>query len=274
MIDRPVSTTSDDRVVVDNFETALELLKEDESSPKAIKFLKMNALMGDTQSMVLLGVVYMNGTPQQRRQSIALFRQAADMGNTSGMRNLAYCYAVGVNIPRDKEAAAILYKEAADNGNAAAACNYGVMLDFGNGVERNCDLAFRYYTMSAEGGCTRGMTNLGEYYDYGKGTERNLNAAEMWYTRSGSPRAHHRLAVMYLDSPEKRDREKGLAHLRVSADAGYSKAILRLADESEGQEAIDLYTQAARKGSTEAAEKLKELGAPVPECDLKRRRKS
>ena len=62
----------------------------------------------------------------------------------------------------------------------------------------------------------------------------------------------------------------------MSAGKGYLKAILRLAEEAEDEtESVCLYTLAARKGSPDAAAKLKDMGLPVPEADLCRmRRKS
>lgn len=272
MMDRPDRTFSDDPVVIKNFEDASAILKEKGFTTHVETLLRKNVLIGDPQSMVLLGLLYVDGTPEQKEKSVHLFQEAADLGNTSGMRNLAYCYAVGVNIPKDKTAAAILYKEAADLGNAGAACNYGVMLDFGNGVEQNYGLAFRYYQIAAAGGNKRGMTNLAEFYNYGKGTRQDLDAAEKWYKESGSPRANHRLGVLYLDYPEKTNREEGLKYLRLSSDAGYVKATMRLAEEVGGDEAVALYTFAARKGNLEAGAKLRSMGLPVPEADLAWRR--
>ena len=176
---------------------------------KARPLLEENILAGCTDSMVLLGTVLSDGTEDERNRSIALFKEAAELGNNSGMRNLAYCYAIGLNVVKDKRKGAELYTKAAEMGNARAACNIGVMLDYGNGVEKNYDEAFLWYLRSAEGGCTRGMTNLGEYYLWGRGTEKNVRKAEEWFIRSASPRAFYRLSEIYMDCPGFIDPKKG-----------------------------------------------------------------
>ncbi len=273
MMDRPRQTSSKSKLVIDNFNLAVSLLDENPRDRKAISRLRRNVFFEDTDSMVLLGTIYADGDPDERDESIALFRKAADRGNSSAMRNLGYCYAIGLNIPKDKEAAVLCYKQAMDAGNAGAACNLGVMYDYGNGTDQDYAKAFECYKFAAEHGSTRGMTNLGEYYAAGKGTERNYDLAEKWFAESGSPRAKHRLALLYMDVPSKKDWRKGLAILKESADEGYGKSMIRYADEVGGSEAADYYTKAAAKGNPEAVEKLKALGLPVP-AGVRRKRKS
>ena len=260
MMDCPSETASDEPYIAENFRRAKECADSGKNLSKAISLLRRNALLGDTDSMVFLGVLLKDGSTAERQESIRLFKTAADAGNASGLRNLGYCYAVGINIPKDKEAAAICYQQAMELGNAKAACNLGVMYDYGHGVPRDPEAAFQCFTYAAENGNTRGMTNLGEFYNYGKGTEKNLDLAEKWYLESGSPRAHHRLALIYLDEPSKADRSKGLEHLKISADRGYSKAMVRLGDEIGGDEAMELYRKAASKSDKTAVERLKSLG--------------
>jgi len=273
-MDRPRETSSKNPVVRDNFYRAIALLDANANDHKAISLLRRNSFFEDPDSMVLLGTLYMNGNPDERDESIALFRKAADMGNSSAMRNMGYCYAVGMNVRKDKTAAVLCYRQAMDAGNAAAACNLGVMYDYGNGTEQNFEKAFQCYLFAAEHGNTRGMTNLGEYYVEGKGTEVDYDEAEKWFTASGSPRAKHRLALLYLDCPQKRNRMKGLEILKESADEGYGKAMVRYGDEKSGEVAADYYTRAAAKGNPDAIARLKERGLPVPEPIPKRRKKS
>ena len=87
--------------------------------------------------MVRLGVAFADGDEAQRKESLELFERAASMGDSSGMRNLAYCYAVGLNCDKDKAKGAELYEKAAEMGNPRAMCNIGVMCDYGNGVEKD-----------------------------------------------------------------------------------------------------------------------------------------
>ena len=59
---------------------------------KAKALLEENIIAGCTDSMVLLGTVLSNGTEEEKKRSLSLFKEAAELGNSSGMRNLAYCY--------------------------------------------------------------------------------------------------------------------------------------------------------------------------------------
>jgi len=271
MMDIPQSTSSTDPGIRQNFETAAELLITGECRAKAVRLLKRNIFLHDPDSMVLLGVSYADGNDEERVESIRLFREAADMGSSMALRNLGYCYAIGLNVPRDKVVGAEYYRQAMEAGNVAAATNLGVMYDYGNGVPQDFDQAFRCYTIAAEGGHRRGMTNLGEFYNYGKGTPVDLDKAEKLYLESGSPRALHRLALLYLDYNAKMDVPKGIAILKESADAGYVRAMVRYADEVGGDEAINYYNKAAAKGNEDAISRLGDLGLPIPE--VVRRRK-
>ncbi len=276
MMDVPSDPGSDDPEVQRSFDEAIALMKDDPLSTEAVSHLRTCIGKGCTAAMVRLGVALTDGDECQREESIELFRKAADAGDSSGMRNLAYCYAIGLNCERDKAKGASLYERAAEMGNAAAMCNIGVMYDYGNGVEKDFGKAFQWYQRSAEGGNTRGMTNLGEYYMWGRGTEKNLSKAEMWLSHSGSPRAEYRLAEIYLD--ELGDSEKGMEHLRRSAEGGYSRALYRcgaMIEPVDRAGAIEMYTKAALKSNRDAIARLEALGEPVPESSMsKRRRKS
>ena len=268
MMDRPSKSRSNDPEVRERFDQAIQLLDDDRS--EAISLLRKNIKVGCTDSMVLLGLVFADGNEDERKESIELFRKARESGNDSGIRNLAYCYAIGLNIEKDKETGAKLYIEAAEAGNARAMCNIGVMYDHGNGVEQDYTKAFQWYLRSAEGGYTRGMTNLGEHYLWGRGTDVDLEQAERWLLKSGSPRAHYRLAELYLDHLS--DESRGMEHLLKAVDGKYSRALYRYGRMIESErydDAIAMYSEAASKGNKDSIDRLTELGAQVPE----RRRK-
>ena len=270
MMDVPRTTESQNPAVKDNFAKALELFDSGTDRDTMVSLLRENCRLGDAASMVLLGMALKDGTDEERRESVDLFGSASELEYASGTRNLAYCYAVGINVDKDKTRGAELYRRAMEQGSAAAACNLGVMYDYGNGVPQDFYKAFECYTIAAENGNTRGMTNLGEFYNFGKGISADLYKAEMWYVKSGSPRAKYRLALLFLDYPGREDRERALALLKESADAGYGKALIRYGDEIGGEESIRYYNIAAERGYPEAVQRLTDLGLPVPEP--KRRR--
>ncbi len=275
MMDVPSASGIEDGDVRDRFDRAVALLEADPLDPVAVTLLRSNIEKGCSSSMVRLGVAFADGSDDQRKESLELFRKAADLGDSSGFRNLAYCYAIGLNCEKDKAKGAELYEKAADMGNAKAMCNIGVMYDYGNGVDKDPEKAFQWYRRSAEGGYSRGMTNLGEFYMWGKGTEKDLDEAARWFERSGTPRAEYHLAEIYMD--ELGDRERGMEHLKKAADMGYSKAMYRygfMMEMEDRLKAVNLYTKAAGKSNKDAIARLEELGEPVPEPSFKRKRKS
>ena len=268
MLDEPSMSRSPDPKVTERFGRAVSLRGTDRT--ETVSLLRENADSGCTDSMVLLGAILADGDDGERRESVELFRKAHELGNDSGTRNLAYCYAIGLNVERDKTKGAELYTQAAEAGNPRAMCNIGVMYDHGNGVEQDFEKAFQWYLRSAEAGYPRGMTNLGEHYMQGKGTERDIDQAERWFIESGTPRATYRLAEIYLDI--RGDEGKGMECLIRSAEGHYSRALLRYGRMIESErfdDAVRMYKEAASKGNRDAISRLEELDIEVPE----RRRK-
>ncbi len=275
MLDYPSKSNHENPAVRKRFEDAHNIYKTDRN--QAIDLLKQNLDEGCLSSMVLLGAILSDGNEVEREQSVELFRLASDHDDPSGSRNLAYCYAIGLNIEKDKEKGITLYVKSALLGNARSACNAGVMFDYGNGMEKNEDEAFYWYSRSAEGGCTRGMTNLGEFYLLGKGTPKNVPLAIEWFTRSGSPRAVYRLSEIYLTEEEFKDENKGLGLLKESAEMGYSRGMVKYAkliEKEHPEDAVSFYNKAATKGNSDAITALEERGLPVPESRRKRAKKS
>ncbi len=273
MLDQPSSSNHPNAEVRARMEKASELFKNGKKE-EAIPLLEENVAAGCTSSMVLLGVILADGSEEERTRSIALFKQAGEGGDSSGIRNLAYCYAIGLNIGKDKAEGARLYTKAAEMGNARAACNIGVMYDYGNGVDQDFDKAFYWFEKSAEGGCSRGMTNLGEYYAEGKGTVKNIPLAIEMFERSGSPRALFRLHQLYRDDPGFKNDEKANHYLKLSAEKGYTKGMVEYGESMENYDketAVYYYNKATVKGNQAAIDNLVRLGLPVPESKRKRK---
>lgn len=275
MLDYPSKSNHADIEVRKRFEKAYDLYETDRDT--AIDLLQKNLDEGCLSSMVLLGAILSDGNEFEREQSIELFRLASDNDDPSGCRNLAYCYAIGLNIEKDKEKAVELYVKSALMGNARSACNAGVMFEFGNGVEKDENEAFQWYSKSAEGGCTRGMTNLGDFYLLGKGTVKNVPLSIEWFTRSGSPRATYRLSQIYLTEKGFIDEAKGLALLKKSAEMGYSRGMVVYAkqiEKEDPEDAISFFTKAAAKGNSDAVTALENRGLPIPPSRRKRPKKA
>ena len=162
MMDVPANTESSDPDIVGRFNKAKAIFDSKGAPGEIASALEQNCYLGDPASMVLAGMAIKDGTDEDKKRSVELFKSASDLGYAPGTRNLAYCYAVGINVERDKAMGAELYRKAMEQGSMAAACNLGVMYDYGNGVSQDFDKAFECYTIAANGGNRRGMTNLGE----------------------------------------------------------------------------------------------------------------
>lgn len=275
MLDKPSKSSHPSREIKEAFDLAANILET--NLEKAKELLEENIKAGCTDSMVMLGTILCDGTEGEKARSIELFRRAADMGDSSGLRNLGYCYAIGLNIEKDKTEGARLYTLAANAGNARAACNIGVMYDYGNGVPQDFLKAFEWYRKSAAGGCTRGMTNLGEYYLVGKATPKDVGSAIQWFERSGSPRACFRLGMIYLTEKGYADPGKAQACLKKSAESGYTKGMFeyaKLIEDTDRETSIAYYEEAASKGNKDAEARLIELGLPVPEPIPRKKKRS
>ena len=275
MLDYTSKSMHDNPSIRESFDVAYGMFREKKDPDAAKAILRKNAEAGCTASMVLLGYMLSDGTDEERKESLALFRRAAYMNDSSGLRNLAYCYATGRNCEKDSTLGIQFYIKSAELGNAKAACNAGVMYDYGNGVDKDPYSAFMWYLRSAEGGCQRGMTNLGEDYLWGCGTEKDVDKAEEWLLKSGSPRALYRLAEIYHGEKDHINEKKGMDCLIKSADGGYSRALYRygmILEKDDFSKAVELFSKAARKGNKDAASKLALLNIPVPESAMSRRR--
>ena len=67
-------------------------------------------------------------------QAVALFRKAADAGNTGGMRSLGFMYASGRGgLPKDDMQAVAWFHKAADAGNTGGMRSLGFMYASGRG---------------------------------------------------------------------------------------------------------------------------------------------
>ncbi|CAB4413984.1 unnamed protein product [Rhizophagus irregularis] len=60
-----------------------------------------------------------------RKKAFELSQKAADLGNSAGICNLAYCYMYGIGTDIDKKKAFELFQKAAELGNASGISDLG-----------------------------------------------------------------------------------------------------------------------------------------------------
>jgi TPR repeat protein len=136
---------------------------------------------------------------QQLRESIDLFRRAADAGIADASYQLGRLYSQGLGIPVDPAAALENFMRAADLGHIAACTCCGDMLYSGNGCSPNPKLAYEYYFAAAKSGDSFAMNALGLMHEEGVGVQRNWRTARMWYSKgadAGCPDAAYNGALL------------------------------------------------------------------------------
>jgi len=266
-MDMPLTSNSIDKAIQVAFRNSRTLIDTDPENAKVR--LSELAEIGCTEAMVCLGVMYTDGDENEREKAEGLFRRAAEMGDHSGMRNLAYIYAIGINVDMNKQLAAEWYERSARLGNPKAQCNLGVMYEFGNGVPQDYAEAAKWYSMSAVNGYFRGQTNLGVLALEGKGIGRDPVLAAHLFSEAKSPRAYFQLAIQHIEgNGVETDMKKAVELLEDSHARGYAKAsalLAKLTEDSDREHAVELYTHAASKGNQDAIDWLASKGIDIPE---------
>jgi len=230
MMDRPSESKHRDLRIRKSFLRANDLIASGDIA-EAEMILLDNCNMSCSDSMVLLGCIRAEGTEGGKHQALEWFTEAANLGDSSGMRNAGYCFALGIGCEQEKSEAVRWYRMAAEAGNAKAQCNLGVMFEFGNGVKKDYSEAARWFLESAENGYSRGQTNIGILLMEGRGVTQDEEAAERWFRASGTPRANYNLARILLDPDYGHsNRAEALSLLEESSSSGYVKAMSFLAE--------------------------------------------
>ncbi|GES88018.1 kinase-like domain-containing protein [Rhizophagus clarus] len=87
---------------------------------KAFELYQKAAELGNSSGIYNLGYCYENGigTVIDKKKAFELYQKAADLGNTSGINDLGYCYLHGIGTNIDKKKTFELYQKAADLGDA------------------------------------------------------------------------------------------------------------------------------------------------------------
>ncbi|MEM7318765.1 MAG: SEL1-like repeat protein [Pseudomonadota bacterium] len=159
------------------------------------------------------------------------YNQAAESDYAIAMNSLAYLYAHGEGVAKDKATAAYWYERAAQNEHVPAMMNIAQALADGDGVDQNHERALYWFTYAANFGNAAAMNRVGHYHWNGYGTPRDMQEARVWLERAasrGHATASFNLAVFYDEDAHsgRRDPERSAQYL-LQAVSGGSKAALR-----------------------------------------------
>jgi len=133
------------------------------------------------------------------QEAVALFRQAADLGNTNAMKDLAESYSTGEGVAKDGLEAERWLVRAAAGDNSAAMVSLGALYLFGDAIPQSFEEAARWFQRAADRKNPDAMYNLGGLYESGDGVPRDVEKAMQLYRESanlGNGDAKRRLAEL------------------------------------------------------------------------------
>jgi TPR repeat protein len=119
---------------------------------RALALFRQAAEMGDTRAMLELGNMSADGEGGEKNYAEATrwFRMAADRGSSASMLLLGGMYYLGKGVPQDFTSAAYWFGKAADSGEPDAKYDLGMMYERGLGVARDMDKAKQLYQGAAK----------------------------------------------------------------------------------------------------------------------------
>ncbi len=106
------------------------------------------------ESLSIIGTMYLQGigVPQNYQEAWEYLKRAADLGDVTAKKNLAYMYYNGLTGKPDYEQALQLYKEAAFLGDEVSQSNVGMMYAEGMGAGVDRVRAYAWYSLAASQG--------------------------------------------------------------------------------------------------------------------------
>jgi TPR repeat protein len=226
-----------------------------------------------------------------RDQAIADYKKAADLGDTTALKNLADIQNTpnsgGSSSSEDMVAllsegfqaynagnyakAVELFRKAAEQGNMNAQYNLGNCYENGNGVPQDYKKAAEWYTKAADQGDMDAQLYLGDCYFDGNGVPQDYKKGAEWYRKSaeqGNTYAQYNLGNCLIDgNGVQQNQAEGVKWLIKASEQGNDLAQNNLGyayQHGEGvkqdlKKAKEWYEKAAAQGNKRAKEHLAEL---------------
>ena len=136
----------------------------------------------------------------RQTEAVALYRKAADAGDSRAMVSLATLMENGDHAPRDLSAAYALYEKAAARDNPDASINLGVALFNGVGVRKDVPRALELFRHASQLGSARATFNLAKLVSDGVGGAKPSESLDLFKKAAdlGYPGAY-RAAALLMD---------------------------------------------------------------------------
>ena len=248
---------------------------------KLVEWYRKAAEAGNAQGMYALARCYEDGyfLTRDGEKAMEWYQKAAEAGDVKAMMRIGYCYEIGgtgLMLKTNNVKALEWYQKAAEAGDTLAMRSIGSLYkDGGGGLTKDGAKAVEWYKKAVEAGDAYAMYDLGNLYGYGKGglTKDEAKAVE-WYRKAaegGVEAAMSRLGYAYANGTWglTKDEAKAVEWYQKAAEAGDEVAMCKLGSAyangtwgltKDEAKAVEWYRKAAKRGSSEATERLQELG--------------
>lgn len=160
-------------------------LPPEEHTRLFFQMLRRTGELGDTHSVLNLGICFQNGdgVRQDKAKAIRFYKLASNMGNSDAMNNLGICYKRGDGVAQNKRKALQWYQKAANLFNADAMVNLAWLYYEGDGIPQDLTKAVQLYQQAADLGHKTATYNLACCYRQGDGVAQDMTKAAQWFKR-------------------------------------------------------------------------------------------
>lgn len=136
------------------------------------------ALAGDSDGMVILGILESSGPERNPELAVNLFKCASVGGNMHALCNLGLRYAKGDGIEQNESRAVRLFERAASQGNTYAQNNVGYMYLNGKGVEPDPERGLFWLYKAANNGYETAVNTIWQYHKSIGDTEQYIKIVQ------------------------------------------------------------------------------------------------
>lgn len=158
-------------------------------------------------------------------------KMAAYTGNAMAESDVGVCYEYGyLKYPKDLAESLAWYRKSASKGYSNAQYSIGVRYYLGNGIEQNIDEALKWFKLAAEKGHADSAANCSYILQSIEGAESDAAHYKELAAKLGSAEAQYLLGLDFLEgwATFPKDEEQGIKWIKMSADQGNTKALIKL----------------------------------------------
>ena len=202
----------------------------DDNYQQAVASYQLAATQHDPIGEFNLGLVFEKGKGRavDFAKAKELYQEAANLGHSQAMVQLAGIYFNGQVGSRDEEQALLWYKKAAALGEREALYQLGLLSETGVATKLDFSDAIHYYQQAADKGDAKALLALARIYQYGLGVAKDNQQAATYYktlAALGNAYAQYQLATFSYEGVNgKRMPQQGKQLLQQAQENGSQQA--------------------------------------------------